>query len=50
MQVRGNLRAQREQVFEAVLQGMKKLFNDKYQVFLIPDPDTEEQDPKGGPR
>lgn len=28
----------------------KQLFDDKYQVFLIPDPDTEENDPKGGPR
>lgn len=49
-QVRGNLRAPRDQVFDTVVQGVKQMFGDKYQVFLIPDPDSEEQDPKGGPR
>lgn len=50
MQVRGNLRAPREQVLDTVLAGVKHHFGEKYQVFLIPDPDSEEEDPKGGPR
>ncbi|DBA95954.1 TPA: hypothetical protein ACH3X1_001475 [Trebouxia sp. C0004] len=48
--VRGNLRAPRDQVFETVLKGVKQTFGEKYQVFLVPDPDSEEADPKGGPR
>ena len=49
-QVRGNLRAPREQVFDTVLKGVKHHFGEKYQVFLVQDPDSEEEDPKGGPR
>ena len=49
-QVRGNLRAPREQVLDTVLKGVKQHFGDKYQVFLVQDPDSEEEDPKGGPR
>jgi len=37
-------------VLETVVKGVKQTFGDKYQVFLIPDPDSEEADPKGGPR
>lgn len=48
--VRGNLRAPRDQVLETVVKGVKQTFGDKYQVFLVPDPDSEEADPKGGPR
>ncbi|KAL0023735.1 hypothetical protein WJX79_009611 [Trebouxia sp. C0005] len=48
--VRGNLRAPRDQVLETVIKGVKQTFGDKYQVFLVPDPDSEEADPKGGPR
>lgn len=48
--VRGNLRAPRDQVLSVVVEGVKRLFGDKYQVFLVPDPDSEEEDPKGGPR
>ncbi|KAL3140257.1 hypothetical protein ABBQ38_004528 [Trebouxia sp. C0009 RCD-2024] len=48
--VRGNLRAPREQVLDTVLKGVEHHFGQKYQVFLVPDPDSEEDDPKGGPR
>ncbi len=48
--MRGNLRAPRDQVLETVVNGVKQTFGDKYQVFLVPDPDSEEADPKGGPR
>ena len=50
VQVRGNLRAPREEVLDTVLAGVKHHFGEKYQVFLIADPDSEEEDPKGGPR
>lgn len=50
IQVRGNLRAPREQVLDTVLKGVEHHFGQKYQVFLVPDPDSEEDDPKGGPR
>ena len=50
MQVRGNLRAPRNQVLDVVFKGFKQTFQDKYQVFLVQDPDSEEEDPKGGPR
>lgn len=50
MQVRGNLRAPRDEVLDAVVKGIKKHFKEKYQVFMIQDPETEENDAKGGPR
>ncbi len=37
-------------MLETVVKGIKQTFGDKYQVFLVPDPDSEEADPKGGPR
>ena len=37
-------------MLETVVKGVKQTFGDKYQVFLVPDPDSEEADPKGGPR
>lgn len=48
--VRGNLRAPREEVLDVVIKGVQQKFGDRYQVFLVPDPDSEELDPKGGPR
>lgn len=50
IQVRGNLRAPREEVLDTVLKGVEHHFGQKYQVFLVQDPDSEEDDPKGGPR
>ena len=44
------MRAPREQVLDTVLKGVERHFGQKYQVFLVPDPDSEEEDPKGGPR
>ncbi len=37
-------------MLETVVKGVKQTFGEKYQVFLVPDPDSEEADPKGGPR
>ncbi|KAK9822249.1 hypothetical protein WJX81_006259 [Elliptochloris bilobata] len=48
--VRGNLRAPRDQVFSLVSDGVRKLFGEQYEVMLVPDPEAEEDDPRGGPR
>ncbi|CAG9463210.1 unnamed protein product [Pedinophyceae sp. YPF-701] len=50
--VRGNLRAPREDVFDAARAGAEKLFGDRYEVLMVADPDAaaDDPDPRGGPR
>eukprot|EP00271_Cylindrocystis_brebissonii_P009045 TRINITY_DN23649_c0_g1_i1.p1 TRINITY_DN23649_c0_g1~~TRINITY_DN23649_c0_g1_i1.p1 ORF type:complete len:752 (+),score=91.59 TRINITY_DN23649_c0_g1_i1:349-2604(+) len=47
----GNLRANREEVFAKLQRGVKALFGeDKYDLFMVEEPNAEEGDPRGGPR
>eukprot|EP00897_Mesotaenium_endlicherianum_P001718 jgi/Mesen1/1574/ME000134S00689 len=46
----GNLRGQREEVYARLLKGVKELTGDKYDLFMIEEPNAEEDDPRGGPR
>lgn len=45
--IRGNLRAEREEVFAMVVQKVQELFNGKYQVFMVEDLEAEDM---GGSR
>ncbi|KAG1676333.1 hypothetical protein FOA52_001128 [Chlamydomonas sp. UWO 241] len=45
--IRGNLRSEREEVFQLVVTKVQELFNGKYQVFMIEDPEAEDD---GGQR
>lgn len=47
---KGNLRGNREEVFEKIQEGLKELFQEKYTLFMIPEPEAEEEDSRGGPR
>lgn len=44
--VRGNLRTDKDAAFEKITQGVEKLFEDKYAVFMVPDPEAELQPPE----
>lgn len=46
----GNLRAQREEVFARLTKGTRELFGSKYDLFMVEEPNAEEEDPRGGPR
>lgn len=46
----GNLRAQREEVFAKLAKGTRDLFGAKYDLFMVEEPNAEEDDPRGGPR
>lgn len=46
----GNLRGQREEVFAKLTKGTRELFGPKYDLFMVEEPNAEEDDPRGGPR
>ncbi|KAG0565024.1 hypothetical protein KC19_8G157100, partial [Ceratodon purpureus] len=46
----GNLRGNREDVFAKLTKGVRELFGSKYDLFMVEEPNAEEQDPRGGPR
>ncbi|KAK9813352.1 hypothetical protein WJX73_001749 [Symbiochloris irregularis] len=46
--VRGNLRTTKDEAFDKVVQGVDKLFGNKYTVFIIPDPEADLQEPPRG--
>eukprot|EP00891_Asterochloris_glomerata_P002358 jgi/Astpho2/2358/e_gw1.00044.126.1_t len=48
--VRGNLRAPREEVLEQAVEGVKRVFDGRFEVFMTADPETDEEDTRGGPR
>ncbi|XP_024543308.1 probable zinc metalloprotease EGY1, chloroplastic isoform X2 [Selaginella moellendorffii] len=46
----GNLRGQREEVFAKLQKGVRELIGNKYDLFMVEEPNSEEPDPRGGPR
>lgn len=46
----GNLRGNREEVFARTEKAVGELFGDKYDLFMVEEPNAEEGDGRGGPR
>ncbi|KAI5659649.1 hypothetical protein M9H77_28442 [Catharanthus roseus] len=46
----GNLRGKREEVFAKLQSQLKEVMGDKYNLFMVEEPNSEGPDPRGGPR
>ncbi|KAK4415358.1 putative zinc metalloprotease EGY1, chloroplastic [Sesamum alatum] len=46
----GNLRGKREDVFEKLQSQLTEIMGDKYNLFMVEEPNSEGEDPRGGPR
>uniref|UniRef100_R7W7F9 Speckle-type POZ protein n=1 Tax=Aegilops tauschii TaxID=37682 RepID=R7W7F9_AEGTA len=46
----GNLRGDREEIFGKLQRQLRELTGDKYNLFMVEEPNSEEDDPRGGPR
>ncbi|KAF3331155.1 putative zinc metalloprotease EGY1 [Carex littledalei] len=46
----GNLRGKREQVFAKLQKLLREVTGDKYNLFMVEEPNSEGPDPRGGPR
>ncbi|OWM78836.1 hypothetical protein CDL15_Pgr003007 [Punica granatum] len=46
----GNLRAKREDVFAKLQKQLVEITGDKYNLFMVEEPNSEGPDPRGGPR
>ncbi|OVA16433.1 Peptidase M50 [Macleaya cordata] len=46
----GNLRGNREEVFAKLQRQLKEVTGDKYNLFMVEEPNAEDLDPRGGPR
>ncbi|CAN1271847.1 Probable zinc metalloprotease EGY1, chloroplastic [Linum perenne] len=46
----GNLRGKREDVFALFQRQLAEVTGDKYNLFMVEEPNSEEPDPRGGPR
>ncbi|KAK3145838.1 hypothetical protein QOZ80_3BG0258210 [Eleusine coracana subsp. coracana] len=46
----GNLRGKREEIFAKLQQQLRELTGDKYNLFMVEEPNSEGEDPRGGPR
>ncbi|KAF9621500.1 hypothetical protein IFM89_021804, partial [Coptis chinensis] len=46
----GNLRGNREDVFSKLQHQLTELTGDKYKLFMVEEPNSEDLDPRGGPR
>lgn len=46
----GNLRGNREDVFTKLQTQLAEIMDDKYNLFMVEEPDSEAPDPRGGPR
>ncbi|KAE8699227.1 putative zinc metalloprotease EGY1 [Hibiscus syriacus] len=46
----GNLRGKREDVFAKLQTQLAEIMGDKYNLFMVEEPDSEAPDPRGGPR
>ncbi|KAH1083094.1 hypothetical protein J1N35_022855 [Gossypium stocksii] len=46
----GNLRGKREDVFPKLQTQLAEIVGDKYNLFMVEEPDSEAPDPRGGPR
>lgn len=46
----GNLRGKREDVFAKLQKQLREVTGDKYNLFMVEEPNSEGPDPRGGPR
>jgi hypothetical protein len=46
----GNLRGTIEDIFGKLQRQLRELTGDKYNLFMVEEPNSEEDDPRGGPR
>ncbi|CAN6314949.1 unnamed protein product [Urochloa humidicola] len=46
----GNLRGKREEIFAKLQRQLRELTGDKYNLFMVEEPNSEGDDPRGGPR
>ncbi|KAL6636778.1 hypothetical protein ACP70R_024350 [Stipagrostis hirtigluma subsp. patula] len=46
----GNLRGKREEIFAKLQRQLRELTGDKYNLFMVEEPNSEGEDPRGGPR
>lgn len=46
----GNLRGKREEVFAKLQSQLTEIMGDKYNLFMVEEPNSEGEDPRGGPR
>ncbi|CAM6099267.1 unnamed protein product [Calypogeia fissa] len=46
----GNLRGKREEVFAKLQRRLREVMGTKYDLFMVEEPNAEEEDPRGGPR
>ncbi|KAL4591914.1 hypothetical protein LXL04_004889 [Taraxacum kok-saghyz] len=46
----GNLRGNREEVFTKLQSQLAEIMGDKYNLFMVEEPNSEGDDPRGGPR
>ncbi|XP_047092820.1 probable zinc metalloprotease EGY1, chloroplastic [Lolium rigidum] len=46
----GNLRGNKEEIFGKLQRQLRELTGDKYNLFMVEEPNSEEDDPRGGPR
>lgn len=46
----GNLRGKREEVFAKLQRQLHEVTGDKYNLFMVEEPNSEDPDPRGGPR
>lgn len=46
----GNLRGNREDVFAKLQSQLAEIMGDKYNLFMVEEPNSEDPDPRGGPR
>ncbi|XP_027068572.2 probable zinc metalloprotease EGY1, chloroplastic isoform X1 [Coffea arabica] len=46
----GNLRCKREEVFAKLQNQLSEVMGDKYNLFMVEEPNSEGPDPRGGPR
>lgn len=46
----GNLRGNREEVFAQLQSRLAEIMGDKYNLFMVEEPNSEGPDPRGGPR
>ncbi|KAI7728710.1 hypothetical protein M8C21_019081, partial [Ambrosia artemisiifolia] len=46
----GNLRGNREEVFAKLQSQLAEIMGDKYNLFMVEEPNSENPDPRGGPR
>lgn len=46
----GNIRGKREDVFAKLQSQLAEIMGDKYNLFMVEEPNSEGDDPRGGPR